>query len=87
MGTPTPDKPRRTASEKRQRQDARLRALSLRYAIGSALDAKGVTTASSIGEAIGMPANAAAGLLNRKHLLGGDLAQLEAVAARLEIEF
>jgi hypothetical protein len=75
------------SAENRLRQDARLRAVSLRYAIISALDGRGITTASSIGEAMGMPANAAAGLLNRRHLLGGDLAQLKAVCAWLGIEF
>jgi hypothetical protein len=34
-----------------------------------------------------MTADIAASLLNRKHLLKGDLEQLEAVAVRLGVEF
>jgi hypothetical protein len=58
----------------------------LRYAIGTALDAQGVTTASAVGEALGMPAEAAVSLLSRKRFREEDLAQLEAIAARLGIE-
>jgi hypothetical protein len=86
MDTPTPDKPRRTAAEKRLHKDARLRALSLRYAISTDLDSKGITSAGAVGEAMGMPGESAAGLLKRKHLLDRDLEQLEAAAARLGIQ-
>jgi hypothetical protein len=60
-----------------------VRAIRLRMAIGRELDDRGITTPAAIGEALGMPAAEAAKLLTRRQWQEGDVALLEAVAARL----
>ena len=78
-----PQKPKLTADEKRIRQEDRLKTIRLRMAIGRHLDDHDITTPAAIGEALGMPAAEATKLLTRHHWREGDVALLEAVAARL----
>jgi hypothetical protein len=82
----TPDKPKLTSQEQRQRRDDRISCIRLRLAIGRALDDRGITTASNIGEALGMPAKEAQGLLSRRQWREGDVAALQQAAARLGVE-
>ena len=46
----------------------------------------GITTPDAIGEALGMPAAEATSLLTRHHSREGDVARLQAVAARLGLK-
>jgi hypothetical protein len=55
-------------------------------AIGHELDACDITTPAAIGEALGMPAIEATKLLTRRQWREGDVALLEAVAARLGVQ-
>jgi len=52
-------------------------------AIGQELDTRGITTPVEIGKALEMPVAEAHTLLTRRHWREGDVALLEAVAARL----
>jgi len=54
-------------------------------AIWQELDARGITTPDDIGAALGMSAAEANGLLTRRPRRAGDVAALEAVAARLGV--
>ena len=78
-----PPKPKLTSAEQRQRREDRITTIRLRMAIGSELDARGITTPAEIGEALGMPATEAQKLLNRRQWHEGDVAALQAAAARL----
>jgi hypothetical protein len=78
-----PQKPKLTADEKRIRQADRLKTIRLRMAIGQHLDDHDITTPAAIGEALGMPAAEATKLLSRHQWREGDVALLEAAAARL----
>ena len=80
-----PQKPKLTADEKRIRQEDRLKTIRLRMAIGRHLDDHDITTPAAIGEALGTPAAEATKLLTRHHWREGDVALLEAVAARLRL--
>lgn len=80
-----PAKPKLTAAEQRQRREDRIATIRLRMAIGHALDDRGITTPAAIGEALGMEAKMAQGLLNRRQWREGDVARLQAAAARLEL--
>ena len=60
-----PAKPKLTSAEQRQRREDRITTIKLRMAIGQELDNRGVTTPAAIGEALGMPAAEAQGLLTR----------------------
>jgi saccharopine dehydrogenase-like NADP-dependent oxidoreductase len=71
------------AEEKKVRQEDRLKTIRLRMAIGRALDDREITDPAAIGEALGMPAAEATKLLARSQWREGDVALLEAVAARL----
>ena len=51
-------------------------------AIGRELDDRGITTPAAIGEALGMPAAEATNLLTRHQWREGDVARLQAAAAR-----
>ena len=55
-------------------------------AIGRELDERGITTPAAIGEVLGMPAHEATKLLNRHQWREGDVALLEAAAARLGVQ-
>src|SRR3954471_4964728 len=80
-----PAKPKLTPAERRARQADRLTTIRLRMLIGRELEDRGITTPAAIGEALGMPAAEATSLLTRHHSREGDVARLEAVAARLEV--
>ena len=75
-----------SAEERRARQEDRLKAIRLRMAIHRELDERDITTLSAISEALGMPAAEAASLLRRHQWREGDVALLEAAAARLGLE-
>ena len=83
---PLPPKPKLTPQERRDREDERLKSIRLRMAIGRELDARSITTPDDIGAALGMPAAEANGLLTRRQRRAGDVAALEAVAARLKVQ-
>ncbi len=78
-----PPKLKSSAEERRARETDRLRTIRLRMAIGREMEDRGITTAAGIGEALGMPPAEATALLRRKHRHEGDVARLEAAAARL----
>jgi hypothetical protein len=78
---PPPAKPTRQA-----READRLASIRLRIAIGRELDERGITTPAEIGEALGMPAAEATSLLTRRQWREGDVARLEATAARLGVQ-
>jgi hypothetical protein len=54
-------------------------------AIGRELDERGITTPADIGAALGMPPAEATKLLTRHQWREGDVARLEAAAARLGV--
>jgi len=58
-----------SAEERRARQADRLKTIRLRMAIFRELDEREITDPRAIGEALGMPAQEANGLLTR-HILG-----------------
>ena len=68
---PPPEKPKQSAEERRARQEDRLASIRLRMAIG---------------EALGMPAAEATKLLTGRQWREGDVALLEAAAARLGLQ-
>jgi hypothetical protein len=80
---PTKPKPKLTPEERRARQADRLTTIRLRMAIGRELDERGITTPAAIGAALGMPAAEATKLLTRHQWREGDVALLQAAAARL----
>ena len=81
-----PAKPKLTPEERRARQADRLTTIRLRLAIYRYLDDQGITTPSEIGDALGMPAAEATGLLARHQWREGDVARLGAAAARLGVQ-
>ena len=83
---PSPEKPKLSAEERRARQADRLKIIRLRMAIWHELDECGIITPAEIGVALGMPAAEAASLLTRHQWREGDVAQLEAAAARLGLQ-
>ncbi|SDB74824.1 hypothetical protein [Belnapia rosea] len=80
-----PTKPKITPKEGGRRATDRLKSLRLGMAIGRELDDRGITTPAAIGDALGMPPEAAIALLGRKLWREGDVALLEATAARLGV--
>jgi hypothetical protein len=80
---PSPEKPKLSAEERRARQADRLKIIRLRMAIRSELDERGITTPAAISAALGVSATEAAGLLTRRQWREGDVALLQAAAARL----
>src|ERR1700712_2810696 len=78
-----PAKPKMSAEERRTRQEDRLASIRLRIVIGRELDDRGITTPAAIGEALGMPAAEATKLLRGHQWREGDVARLQAAAARL----
>ena len=75
-----------SAEEKRIRQEDRLASIRLRMAIGRELDERDITTPAAIGEALGMPPAEATKLLTRHQWREGDVALLQAAAARLGVQ-
>jgi hypothetical protein len=82
--SPSP-KPKLSAEEQRARRDDRVMAIRLRMAIGQGLDARGVTTPAEIGDALGMPAADAHGLLTRRQWREGAIDRLQVAATRLGV--
>ena len=80
-----PSKPKTSAQERHARQADRLTTIRLRMAIGRELDERGITTPAEIGVALGMSAAEATGLLTRRQWREGDVALLQAAAARLGV--
>jgi len=83
---PAPAKPKLTPEERRARHADRLVTIRLRMAIGRELEDRGITTPAAIGEALGMPATEATKLLRGHQWREGDVALLEAAAARLGVQ-
>jgi hypothetical protein len=82
----TPTKPKITPEERRRRTADRLTMIRLKMAIGRALDDRGTTSPAEIGAALGMPPAEATKLLTRHQWREGDVALLEAAAARLGVQ-
>jgi precorrin-6B methylase 1 len=83
---PPPAPPKQLSAEERRVQHAdRLVTIRLRMAIGRELEERGITTPASIGEALGMPAAEATKLLRGRQWHEGDVARLQAAAARLGV--
>ena len=74
-----------SAKDRRIRQEDRLTTIRLRMAIGRELDERGITAPAAIGEVLGMPAAEAVKLLTRHQWREGDVALLQAAAARLGV--
>jgi hypothetical protein len=74
-----------SAEERRAREADRLMMIRLRMTIGRELDDRGITDPAGIGEALGLPALEATKLLTRHQWREGDVALLEAAAARLGV--
>ena len=83
---PPPAKPKLTPGERRARQTDRLIMIRLRMAIRQELADQGIIKPAAIGQALGMPPADAASLLNRRVWREGDVALLEAAAARLGVQ-
>ena len=81
-----PAKPKLSAEDRRARQADRLTTIRLRMAIGRELDDRGISTPTEIGAALGMSAADATKLLTRHQWREGDVALLEAAAARLGVQ-
>ena len=81
-----PAKPKLSAEERRARQADRLKTIRLRMTIGRELEDRGITDPRAIGEALGMPVQEATKLLTRHQWREGDVALLEAAAARLGVQ-
>ncbi len=82
----SPSKPKLSSEERQARQADRLKTIRLRMAIFRELDEREITNPRAIGEALGMPAQEANGLLTRHRWREGDVALLEAAAARLGVQ-
>jgi hypothetical protein len=80
---PPSPKPKLSAEERQVREVDRLKTTRLRVLIDQELDDRGVTDPVEIGAALGMPAAEANKLLTRSQWREGDVALLEAAAARL----
>src|SRR3954470_3639583 len=80
-----PAKPKLSAEERRARYTDRLTTIRLRMLIFRELDDHDITTPAAIGEALGMPAAEATKLLRGYQWREGDVAQLQAAAARLGV--
>jgi hypothetical protein len=83
---PPSPKPKLSAEERRIRQQDRLASIRLRMAIGRELDDRGITDPAEIGATLGMPPAEANKLLTRHQWREGDVALLEAAAARLRMQ-
>jgi hypothetical protein len=81
-----PAKPKLSAEERRARHADRLIIIRLRMLIRRELDDRDITTPAEIGAALGMPTVEATKLMSRHQWREGDVAQLEAAAARLGVQ-
>src|SRR3954447_5802556 len=75
-----------SAEERRARQTDRLIMIRLRMAIRQELADRGIIKPAAIGTALGMPAAEAVKLMNRHQWREGDVALLQAAAARLGVQ-
>ena len=82
---PTSQSSKLSAEERRARHADRLTTIRLRMAIGRKLEDHGITTPAAIGEALGMPPAEATSLMTRHRWREGDVALLQAAAARLGV--
>jgi hypothetical protein len=81
-----PEKSKMSAEERRLRYEDRLKTIRLRMLIFRELDERGITTPAAIGDALGMPAAEATKLLRGHQWREGDVALLQAAAARLGVQ-
>ena len=81
-----PAKPKLTPEERRARYADRLTTIRLRMLIFRELDDRDITTPAAIGDALGMPAAEATKLLRGHQWREGDVALLQAAAARLGVQ-
>ena len=79
-------KPKITAEERRTRHADRLTTIRLRMAIWRELEDRGITTPAEIGQVLGMPAAEATKLMTGRVWREGDVALLQAAAARLGVQ-
>jgi hypothetical protein len=84
--TSPPAKPKLTPEERRARYTDRLTTIRLRMLIFRKLEERDITTPAGIGEALGMPAAEATKLLRGHQWREGDVALLQAAAARLGLQ-
>ena len=83
---PPSAKPKLTPEERRARQADRLVTIRLRMLIGRELEERGIIAPAAIGDALGMPAAEATKLLTGRKWREGDVALLQAAAARLGVK-
>ena len=81
-----PTKSKLTPEERRARQADRLLTIRLRMLIGREVEERGITTPAAIGAALDMPLAEATKLLRGHQWREGDVAQLQAAAARLGVQ-
>src|SRR3954447_23653158 len=81
-----PAKPKLTPEERRARYTDRLTTIRLRMLIFRELDERGITTPAEIGAAMGMLPAEATKLLRGHQWREGDVARLQAAAARLGVQ-
>jgi hypothetical protein len=81
-----PAKPKLSAEERRARYTDRLTTIRLRMLIFRELDDRDITTPAAIGEALSMSAAEATKLLRGHQWREGDVARLQAAAARLGVQ-
>ncbi len=81
-----PAKPKLTPEERRARYADRLTTIRLRMLIFRELEDRGITTPAAIGAAIGMSPAEATKLLQGHQWREGDVALLQAAAARLGVQ-
>jgi hypothetical protein len=82
---PPPATPKMSAEERQLRHEDRLKTIRLRMLIFQELDQRDITTLSAIGDALGMPPAEATKMLRGHQWREGDVALLEAAAARLGV--
>lgn len=80
-----PAKPKLSAEERRARHADRLITIRLRMLIIQELEDRGITTPAAIGAVLGMPAAEATKLLRGHQWREGNVALLQAAAARLGV--
>ncbi len=78
-----PAKPKLTAEDRRCRDADRLQTIRLRMLVGQALHDRRIKTPADMGAALGMPPADAVKLMTGKQWREGDVALLEAAAAKL----
>jgi hypothetical protein len=81
-----PAKPKMSGEERRARYTDPLITIRLRMVIFWEMDDRGITTPAAIGEAIGMSPAEATKLLRGHQWREGDVALLQAAAARLTLQ-